>query len=644
MGGFGALIGGTGQAALNYGQQIRGLLEQRRESLANLMINSGMQEVDPQIRSEYLGHASDLLGGKDFAKVLPGIAKTVQGHMQSTHALAQIGGGPPAPPPQTPVAAVPPATPGTATAPAAQPGQSPIQPEAQTGAEIDVGQGLIPLPAGAAAAPQPQPLAAAPSTSPLAMMNLPSLGGVSPEEALATPAGRTFYGPLIQHQATINLELGYKRNVLQNLKASPEWKQIVEQYPFMGPQMEMWAGTPGQQLPSFAPFINLMGVHQRPLDVTGMTPEERAQKGVPPGLNGTQQFNFDRLGNNLGWVGAAPARYVTVTGPDAKQYKVDLQTNMVEPLMTGAGQAVPGSQVAGIKGASPTGEETVTNLADIAAGKAPKPTGQVVPSMQPRTRVTSTLGAPPTVTQTTVGGAAAAPPAPGVPGPPATSANDALAKQMYESWAAGGPAPPPRSMPLVQDYMRKYQLDTPVVLSATGQANLQGVDDVLGQIAMIKKLMEDRGLNKDNTLGYQKDYLTYRRLGHSAQNQDLFTALKFESLRSAAAALKSTNSRAYPIIREAFVHTPDPDGELPDPIRRTLGKAPDTPRTMYGKLNEMQTILTNSRKKILQDERRSGVVPIGEPTVPYVEGGNTYDIPVSQEGRFTQLHPNARRQ
>ena len=119
MAGFAALIGGMAQPAHEYGQQVRGFLEARRNHYAELLSTVANNETDPQKRSAYLQGAADLYANKPMEKILPPLLKTAQDHVEGNHALAQLMGGTPAPPKQTPAPAQPGQTPGTGSAVAA---------------------------------------------------------------------------------------------------------------------------------------------------------------------------------------------------------------------------------------------------------------------------------------------------------------------------------------------------------------------------------------------------------------------------------------------------------------------------------------------------------------------------------------------
>ena len=91
MAGFAALIGGMGQGAQQYGQQIRGLLEQRREHLANLLTQGVLPELGGPERAEMITHIGNLLSGAPMGKTALGITKTLQSHQKDTADLHEAG-------------------------------------------------------------------------------------------------------------------------------------------------------------------------------------------------------------------------------------------------------------------------------------------------------------------------------------------------------------------------------------------------------------------------------------------------------------------------------------------------------------------------------------------------------------------------
>lgn len=179
------------------------------------------------------------------------------------------------------------------------------------------------------------------------------------------------------------------------------------------------------------------------------------------------------------------------------------------------------------------------------------------------------------------------------------------------------PVIPPKDRDAVTSYMVKNNIASPTPLSAKGAGDLQAIDPVISQVDdLLKRLrkMKDDG----NPLSLVKDYQMYKH-GFSTSNSDLFTNLSFEQLRSAAAALKGTNARAYPILQRAFEHTPT--------LERMGGLNPDSPKAIFGKLVEMKKLLQQGRNSILADEKKSGIpggADNGIPAPP-AGGGSTLD-------------------
>ena len=212
-GGLASLIGGAGGQAAQVGQQIRGLLEQRRENLAAEMFKLAQDEPNPDRRAEYAQHGADLLANKDLGKVIPGIMKTAQAHVadnaatgQAASGIAQmIGGG------QKPSTIPWPLAPGQLIGsgqqpaqPAAQPATSPVQPQTQGGASAPV---PVPIPpVGAAPEAQtgtaPIPVSGG-GTAPASYLPGLSMGDMQSEGLGMTPAMRAAMLPEISNAAQI---------------------------------------------------------------------------------------------------------------------------------------------------------------------------------------------------------------------------------------------------------------------------------------------------------------------------------------------------------------------------------------------------------------------------------------------------------
>jgi hypothetical protein len=156
MAGFANLIGGMGQAAQQYGAQVRAQLEARRDHFADMIGQAAQTETDPQTRTALLRHQSDLIAGKPIGKIAADFQSTVQKRIQDEQALHSVIG----PPPQTP-----PPQPGAA--PGVTPGQ-PVPPPPDQGSINPTGfTSMIGLPAIAAEQPPAPPVAAQPAGNPV---------------------------------------------------------------------------------------------------------------------------------------------------------------------------------------------------------------------------------------------------------------------------------------------------------------------------------------------------------------------------------------------------------------------------------------------------------------------------------------------
>lgn len=196
----------------------------------------------------------------------------------------------------------------------------------------------------------------------------------------------------------------------------------------------------------------------------------------------------------------------------------------------------------------------------------------------------------------------------------AGSSPNSLVARKYSDWVSGGPAPTGKELTAVQAYAAANGLESPVAMSAKGAGDLAAIEPVLQEIQDLKSKLRTQKLDQDDSYRLVPDFLRYSHGLGSTPHDDLFTSLSFEQLRSAAAAMKGMNSRAFPILNRALQHTPTLD--------RIGGLMPDTPKTMYDKLNTMETILNQGRDAILRDERKSGVTgspgpggipPVGAP-------------------------------
>jgi hypothetical protein len=334
--------------------------------------------------------------------------------------------------------------------------------------------------------------------------------------------------------------------------------------------MAIAGSVPNSEILKVDPEANINGV---PLDPTGYSRQRLGplgmeySPGLPPVMGvGTNAQGGRELFNNRGPAGAIPG----IVAP-----------NMATPHQeTGpAGNVFFQNAAGGLSGANIPGAVNPAMLPSTSTTSIP---GQL-PQTTTRIKGTGAAGAG-SVTR----GNAQETKGPGIP-------DNSLIGRKYQDWVGGGPAPTGKELTAVQAYAANKNLPSPVQLSAAGQANLQSVDAVFREIDDADRILNQ--MKGDPSL--RTDYLKYKMGFHTA-NDELFTKLSFEGLRSAAAAMKGNNSRAYPIIQRAFEHVPNLD--------RAGGLMPDQIPLIKDKLKAMRDVLTDTRNTVLQDERKSGVV------------------------------------
>jgi len=309
MGGFAALaglLGGAGQAAQQYGQQIRGILGQRRGDLINVLGAIGTPEA--------LQGAARIASGKDMLVEWPKIQRAIQGHIEATHqaglplaladAQAQAQSAQTTPPARPTPVGVPPGTPL-----AAQPGTSPVQgvpmggggganlaglfSAAQTAAQAPpaglaglplaaqmavaatpVASG-VPLPVGLAAAgadtaiPQPaqpgtpvpsiqetQALGGSPLLSPMDhLRRVSQMTGYSPAEMMTFPSGRAMLNEFALNEAQLARTAGFAQQEIQWKQQALALAKRDPNYPNLPLEvrvgLELAASTPNTAMPNF---------------------------------------------------------------------------------------------------------------------------------------------------------------------------------------------------------------------------------------------------------------------------------------------------------------------------------------------------------------------------------------------------------
>lgn len=491
----------------------------------------------------------------------------------------------------------------------------------QTGAPPAPPQGAPPAPQGAPQQSlQAPPMPAAPGGDQGAPMS-----GNMPNGQPAMMAAAPDLGILGQNPAFMDPRRGYALNAAQletmipakmkelaaqlatqneaQLAAGRKKLEAVEPFikgidnPMMQNMMRLEVLTGGSPGNMFAPLMSasVAAPTRIPIDATGLSPEQKAQFGLPADATGKQTLLMDRFRNVIGtlpgWEGTA-----IVTAQGGQTGIVDRRNpSTVTPLTApGGGPAInPAMQpttstaVQTTPGLPPTTTST-TRVRGAVAPKsaAPARTGATAAPLTPPAMPAGPSGAPAAAVPAG-GGAARAMPSDAYP--PAIKQR---AKQV-----ADGSQPMPtdqRSANAVQEYMAEHNMQLPTVMSPAGQAALAGLDPVLEEVQSLKKFLEDNKL-KDNASRafFAGKFLNYRAGGDTPYNE-FFTSASFEGLRSAGQALKGTNSRAYQIISKALVHTPN--------------LYLDSPKNIYEKLNAAEKILMQGRQSVLADERKSGVL------------------------------------
>ena len=643
MAGFAAAIGGAGQEAQQYGQQIRSILESRRDHVAS-MLSQILPTLGTEDRNQMITHIAGISGGESLGKHLLGVTKVLQSHQkdqqaagQAANNFAQMIGPQPQQPEPTPSATKVGETPGTSTTipqgGAAQPTTSPVQSSGpiQTGIPpvqapaSSVSASAMPLPPGLASAlqtpPQPtftpsataSPVAEDPMNKVRAMRDavtakwLPLIQGAS---QIDKPHLTMLYQQEVANLAPFEQQAMREAN-LTKLQGTDEYKNANPMFK-LGPVEEAYGFQPS----GLGGAARLMSVTPRFADATNMTPEQKAQMFIPPNATGKYTVETDGLGNPTGrtWQGwAGTTNTTSATGVQGVQDKNTALAN--EGALTAVGGGPSMTRAAVSANVTPrsvtdsTGHIQFLAAPDINKGNfinpafAPVSTSSTlnVPGQLPQTTTTvrkkgQTNGAAPvTITPGSGGGVSPISTTP-------TSPSSDLERRKYDDWVGGKGTPTGKDLTAVQAYAASHNLPSPISLSSAGQRDLSHIDEVLQQIHDIKSKMEASGLDKKDDLDYYPEYFRYAHLGKYTPNQGIWTDISFEGPRSAAAALQGINSRALPIINRALAHVPRPEANATNNL-------PDTTKAMYQKLTEMEDILTHGRKRIIEDERKSGVIP-----------------------------------
>lgn len=725
MGGFfsalGSLAGGTSEPAAAYGHQVRQQLESRRHDLADMIGQAAATESDPARRSELLGHHADLLAGKPIGKIAVNFSKTLQKWDQDQQHLNSVFPAPKQPEQKTmPAPAGAGQTPGTTVTAV----QAPVTSQPPTGfMEQNIGP--------AAAASAPNSIAAMPAQSPVASTPLVqegTRGGGTSEAPLTAPhsgpvdfmANQIASAPPVATPAPVDLVGQGQAQTQPAADPRAMRKAIIDEYeakykastPAMRPfvkaamddalaQLQPFEQT-AQRKAEFEAYKNTEEFKALPKTVQaayaaqahGFAPvnlppgayapnkfQSRAEEldpavlarfGIPATYKGPVTISKDRMtGETMDVVPGNPGVGMVVN-PDGT-------TGYVLKNVGATGGVAPGMLTQRLVGVDPaTGRNQYSDRLGLRNG-LPFLSGAVNPSFVPTTRsnISQKAGELPTFTSSTssrgglkavAGGGSSGSSVPAMGGgnssiklPEASP----LVKQEYEDYLAGRVIPTGGKLTAVQDYAQKHGLPMPDSFSATGQAGLQSVDAVFKEIDSLDNLLKN--VKDDVNLG--PEFVKYKSLGLNTPYNQLFTEGSFEGLRSAAAALKGNNSRAWPVIQKAFEHIPVFDHEaslgsairgvasgasIGDAAKTAVGLKADSIPVIKDKLKAMRKILTDTKETIIADERKGGVVPgatspsiepVKGSTVMFMVPGNPkpYNIPANEVDAFLKDFPNAKR-
>lgn len=663
MGGFLAALGGAGQAAIPYGQQVRGFIQQNKEHALKFLESEVENEEDPQRRSNLIQtHQNLALGNKPVGAIMLNYSKSLQKRIKDendTHqALKNVQAMMPKPQQQskpTPGPVAPGSVPGAPVA--AQPASSPIAGPQQiqmpqsgnTISPVLPASGMEPGAASVnALGPMLPPSGMEATAMPAALTPPPAADLAQQEEDAvaaefarprppvqtaettvadevdklyrqmtgygrlgATPAARQRMAPyeaaIIQHHEAKRqeselrqMDLRERQDALREMEASPEWAKLPD---MVKSQYRLWSHSRTAQVPTMAAGM------MRPQ----YSPRAKSSSDIP------DDQRLDRSGMRID---AARTPWVNqVRDPMSGEIWYEPTTGPTQTFVNNSGQVenfarspgvVGGGAVAPLTSLTPrntgvdsSGHNQYQSTFAMAHGLSALTGTGINPAFVPSTSTstTQTPGQLPTTVQTTrqkgSGGGSASPrsttPAPGGGGGTLPPVGDIITQRKYEDWAGGGAAPTGKDLTAVQGYMAKNNLATPTTLSADGQKTLRSVDDVTRQVDDALRIMND--IKGDPYLG--AEYVKYK-LGRETPYSGLFTKLSFEGLRSAAAALQGSGSRAYPIMKRALEHVPNLD--------RFGGALPDTLPAIKDKLKSIRDVLHDTKSVIMEDQHKSGVV------------------------------------
>lgn len=668
MGGFfsalGSGIAGAGQAAGEYGHQVRGQLEARRKDFADLLGTAAQTETDPQTRNALLKHQADLHSGKPIGKIAQDFQATLQKRQADEQALHSVIRQPPQPPAPKPGPAPLGTVPGIT--PASAPAQPPVAPIRPLGFDEE----------SAFNQPEPvAPIAAQPATNPIAgpqggiKLPGPGIAPITPSAMSAVnapilPSQPVAEDPRARREAILNDYGNRYRN------ATPAMRPIIKSQmddaiaalaPFeltaqRKAAFEEFSNTPGfKALPEYAQQayraqafgLSPVNMPQGALVPTKyqshsdtLTPELRAQFGIPADYTGPVTISKNRIDNSITDVIPGNPGVAVITNPDGTQSFA---------LKAPGSAGVTASQVAPRQtGVDAQGHPTFESVIGMKTGAAPLVGAGVNPTFIPThaTTVSQIPGQLPTVNTSThtkgagggvLPGPGAAPasvvrtPAPagkvsGAPGsitPQASggggsgSLEDQIVKQKYDEWTSGVSIPTGREKTAVDAYIAKNKLPTPPPpMSPAGENAVAQLDPILEEVKRTKAQLQEAIKKGYSKADLARDYAAYKYLRINSPQTSLISNLGFTGLRSALNAMKGSGSRAYPVIEKALEHTP------------VLSLNPSSPAQALVMLEEMEKRLITGRESIVKNSPKSGIIPMQatSPAIQPVPGDAVSDL------------------
>ncbi len=647
MAGFAAALGGAAQPLLDYGHQMRGILEQRRDLFADLAQKRATEETDPAMRDQWTQAAAGALSGQDFGKILPKLIKAHDTHQASTQALGQIGqqiaGGQPqpAPPPPSTGSGIPGGIQPVATPPD-QPGQFtslltrglPAAPVAAqpAGNPIAGPQGPIQAPV----APAPAPTALAVPSAPIAPVTVP----MAPIAGPAPTDPRAMRAQIIQdaHAAYQNATPAMRPMVEAEMKSKLDALAPFEQFAQKKAQFEEFSNTPEfKALPpaiqtayraqafSLAPVslpTGAMVPNKTQSTVASLSPEIRKQFGLES-LPDTFPITIskNRLDNSiLDVVPGSPQVRVT-TDENGNQHYTQAIAGTTAGVAPGT---VTGFKSAGVDAqghpmfVNPFHPSLNFTGAGVNPGFIPSVSNTTtqVPGQLPSTsHVVKTKGGGPIMAIT--GGN----PQTTIPSVPKSPIGGPLVQQNYQDWVDGKRTPTGKDMDAVALYAKMNNLPTPTALSPAGQKIMQVSEATTSDIdSLLDRLTALKSRGKELTA----DYLKYKYMGQKTPYDDIFTGTAFERLKSAGAALQGMSMRGQKVLAQGLEHTPTFD--------RLGGFNPDSIGLMIDKLNEAKSLIAKDRDAAVHTLTKTGVIaPITTaPITPLVGSGQSASIEVER--------------